>query len=129
MKNWTALFLVCLLLVDNQNTFSANNPVPEKHVEMRWSELGPFLAGSDLLGRGETTLALSDGSIVQGQIAEVRKDDLVVMVSKSSDSQAHPKGRQSISRRSVSTIRLRQIKGATGRIIGTLGGIFGGGSS
>lgn len=48
-------------------------------------------------------------------------------VSKTSDKKAYPKGRISLPKSSVLTIRLTQTKSAKGRIIGTLAGIWGGG--
>jgi len=97
----------------------------EKQVEMRWSELGQFLSAENLLGREQAMLMLPDGNIVQGKIVEVGKDELVLKVTKSSDKQAHPKGRSPIPRSSVKTIRITRSKGPF-RGIGTLAGILGG---
>jgi hypothetical protein len=106
---------------------SVNGPASEKQIEVRWSELGAFLEYGGSLGRGSAAmLVLPNGAIVQGQIVGVEKNELILKVSKSSDKQAYPKGRLSIPRSSVTTIRLTQTKGARGRTIGTLAGIFGG---
>jgi hypothetical protein len=105
---------------------SANGFASERQIEIRWSELGAFLQGGKLIGGGaKAMLMLPNGTIVEGQIAGVEKEQIALNVSKSSDKQAYPKGRVSIPRSLVTTIRLTQTKGY-GRAFGTIAGLLGG---
>ncbi len=103
----------------------AHASAAEKQLEIRWRALELFLIENDLIGRGRVMLVLPDSAIVEGRIVGVGKEDLVVTISKTSDSAAHAKGRVSIPRNSVTTIRLTRKQGPW-RGVGLLGGIVGG---
>ncbi len=125
MRNSAALFLIFLLVIC-QTAFSATGAVPEKQIDVRWSQLEAFLKKGDFLRQGKAMLALRSGAIVEGQIQGMHSDELVLQVSKSSEKKAYPKGRLSLPRDSVLTIRLTRNKSAKGRVIGTIAGIVGG---
>jgi hypothetical protein len=124
MKRISRLSLLLFLFM--LTGFSGNGHASEGMIKIHWSQLGTLPETGRSLGRGKAMLVLPNGAVVEGQILEVRNDELVLKVSKSSDQKAYPKGRLSIPRSAVSTIRLTQTKGSAGRIIGTLAGIFGG---
>jgi hypothetical protein len=63
-----------LLFAQLPVAYSATKPT-----EMRWSELGPFIAGR------EVSTVLPDGTFVRGRALAVDADALVLDVSKSSD--------------------------------------------
>lgn len=84
-------------------------------IQVSWSEL------QDAVGSRKVRLSLPSGVRVEGKVAAVMPDALLLDVSKTSDSQAAPKGRLSIPRTSTSELTVRgSNKGAI------IGGIAGG---
>ncbi len=124
MRDHIAVFLVILTLAGTTLVRPAS--AVDEEIAISWGELGPFFAGGKIVGTARAMIVLPDGAVVQGRIVTVEQDKLVLDVTSSSDKRAYPKGRTSIPRSSVSTIRVTQMKEATGRIAGTVAGIVGG---
>ncbi len=118
MKKLNVFLLVASLCVSPQMAFSADQPPKKGQLEMHWSELATFLA------QGTTKLVLPDGTLVEGQTLAVTQDDLVLLVSKTSDRRAHPKGRLAVPRKQVTTIVRVRNKRAIGRIGLTIAGFI-----
>jgi hypothetical protein len=89
-------------------------------VQLKWTELGAIAIGH------EARLVVPGGAVLRGEIEAVRDDSLVMVVSKTSDPKAFPKGQNSIPRASVSVIELKKASGIAGRVIGTTAGAVGG---
>ena len=85
-----------------------------KPLELRWSELGPLVAGQ------RVEVALPDGRLVKGEAIAVRDEALLV------DATTAPKGNREIPRASISLIVLKRMPGSAGRTIGTVLGVLGG---
>ena len=120
MNQLTAVMVSVCLCAHASLAYSADKPPSGRQVEMRWGELGPFIA------RGRLTTVLPDGTVLQGRTLSVDLDALVINVSKSSDKRAYPKGRTSIPRGQVETLSIRRTEGKLGRILLTPAGFFGG---
>jgi hypothetical protein len=89
-------------------------------IQLKWTELGAIAIGHDV------RLALPGGAVLQGEIEAVRDDSLVMIVAKTSDRKAFPKGQNSIPRASVSVVELKKTGGISGRVVGTTTGAIGG---
>jgi hypothetical protein len=89
-------------------------------VQLKWTELGAIVIGHDV------RLVLPGGAILRGEIEAVRDDSLVMIVAKTSERKAFPKGQNSIPRASVSVVEVRKVRGIAGRVIGTTAGVVGG---
>jgi hypothetical protein len=87
-------------------------------IEMHWSELSPFIV------RGRVAAVLRDGTEVQGRALAVNPEAIIVEVSKSSNKQAYPRGRNAIPRAQVTTIQLVETKRTVGRIFITTGALL-----
>lgn len=89
-------------------------------VQLKWSELGAIAIGHDV------RLVVPGGAVLRGEIEAVREDSLVMIVARSSDRQAFPKGQNSVPRASVSVVEVGKARGIAGRVIGTTAGVVGG---
>src|SRR5438132_14127156 len=65
-----------------------------------WDELPRMIEGMNI------RIALPDTTLIRGQALEVRPDELIVDVRRTSNPRLHPKGRTGIPRSDVSTIEL-----------------------
>jgi len=119
MRRWIVL-LACLLPVNSQLAFGADQTVSGNVRRIRWSELTPFIL------QGEVRIDLPSGGFVQGRAMAVRSDELAIMISKSSDQRAYPKGQGAVPRNLITTIRHTQMKGSVGRTVFTIVGVFAG---
>ena len=106
------LFAVFALL--NQPAAAANE------VQLKWTELGAVAIGHDV------RLALPGGAVLRGEIQAIRDDSLVMVVSKTPDKKAFPKGQNSIPRTSVTLVEIMKVRGIAGRVVGTTAGLLGG---
>ena len=66
----------------------------------RWDELPDLIEGMNI------RMILPDSTVIRGQTLEVRADELVVEVRRTSNPRLHAKGRTAIPRSDVSTIEL-----------------------
>lgn len=89
-------------------------------VQLRWTELGAIAIGHDV------RLALPGGTVLRGEVQAIRDDSLVMVVTKTSDKKAFPKGQNSIPRTSVTVVEIMKVRGIGGRVIGTTTGVIGG---
>ena len=89
-------------------------------VQLKWTELGAIAVGHD------ARLVVPGGAVLQGEIAAVRDDSLVMVIAKTSDRKAFPKGQNSIPRASVTLVELKKGSGIAGRVVGTTAGLLGG---
>lgn len=111
-----AVFIPLVWLLSCLPTVAAGAVAPETQIEVHWSELSVALAG------GRVALVLPDGTVLQGEAVEVKTDELLLDISKSSERRAYPKGRRWIPRSAITTVRLTKTRGVKGRIIGTIAG-------
>ena len=86
-----------------------------KQVDVRWEQLGGLISGKKI------SLTLPDGASVEGNVASVQADSLILTTLKSSDARAYPKRETSIPRASVSAVRLLEMR-IVGRVAGTVTG-------
>lgn len=87
--------------------------------QLSWEELGPIIAGK------KVELVLPDATTVRGPVLAVDADALRMVVRRTSNRRAYPKGVSSIPRSSVSVLRLIR-RGSRWQIIGTVAGTFAG---
>jgi hypothetical protein len=87
--------------------------------EMHWSDLSPFI------GDHSVALTLPDGARIEGRVIAVEPQTLVIDVRKTSDPQAHAKGRESIPRDQAKSLVVNRPT-VRWRVIGTsLGAVAG----
>lgn len=106
--------LVTAIALLNQPAAAANE------VQLKWTELGAIAIGHDV------RLVLPGGVVLRGEIEAVRDDSLVMVVAKTSDQKAFPRGQNSIPRTVVSVVDIEKVRGIAGRVIGTTTGVVGG---
>ena len=99
MNRQTCGELAALMLMVAGNSAAA--PIP---LELRWNELAPLISGRVV------RLTAPGGATIQGGIAAIREDVLVMDVSKTSDSKAFPKGNANIPRASVSMLEVQRLR-------------------
>ena len=75
-----------------------------RQLQLKWSELGPRIEDK------KVALVLPGGAYIEGKVQAVQPDGLRLRVSKTSDRQAQPKGKQLIPRQSVSTLRVTEYR-------------------
>ena len=102
----------------------STQPLQARPTQVRrtWNELSRMIPGMNV------RMMLPDTTVIRGRALEVRPDELVVDVRRTSNSQLHAKGRTVIPRSDVSTIELfvRRPPGAhpdAGAIGAALGGV------
>ena len=102
----------------------STQPLQARPTQVRrtWNELSRMIPGMNI------RMMLPDTTVIRGRALEVRPDELVVDVRRTSNSQLHAKGRTVIPRSDVSTIELfvRRPPGAhpdAGAIGAALGGV------
>ncbi len=95
-------------------------PGPEKHYRLEWGDLAAIIADQ------KVSLVLPDATRLQGKVLAVEAQALALDITKTSDRRAHPKGRASIPRTSVSVLRLSKPGGHVWQIVGGILGTFGG---
>jgi hypothetical protein len=97
---------------------------PEKQYRLQWGDLAGMITAQKL------SMVLPDAARLQGKVLAVEPEALLLNITKTSDRRAHPKGRASIPRASVSVLRLTKPGGHVGQIVGgilgSLGGLFAG---
>jgi hypothetical protein len=81
---------------------------------LRWDEVGAAV------GNQVVTVELTRNASIKGAIVGVGQDSMWMNVRSSSDIQAFPPGKLSISRKDIAQIRVRRIAGH-GRLIGAVG--------
>jgi hypothetical protein len=112
------MFRACTIFASfamlNQPAAAANE------IQLKWTELGAIAIGHD------ARLVLPGGAVLRGEIAAVRDDSLVLVVAKTSDQKAFPKGQNEIPRGSVTVVEVMKVRGIAGRVIGTTAGVLGG---
>ena len=77
----------------------------EEQVSLKWSQLGEVVTGK------KATVALTDGAILEGRIKSIGADTLAIEVKKTTHDQAYPKGQNSVPRRLVSVVRVKEVSG------------------
>ena len=88
--------------------------------EARWSELSQIIEGY------QVQLVLPDGVAIKGEAATVRADTLIINIKRTTNGNAHPKGRSSIPRASVTLIEVERREGRRGRNLGATVGVIAG---
>ena len=104
MRRFTAVLISCAMLTVFTQDLLANQ------IRQRgtWNELSRMIPGMNI------RMSLPDGTTIRGQALEVRPDELVVDVRRTSNARLHGKGRTSIPRSDVSAIEifLKRLPGA-----------------
>jgi len=95
------LNVIVALLGMSQSLLCGGEP---RQLQLQWSELGPRIEDK------KVALVLPDGTYIEGKVQAVQPDGLRLRVSKTSDRQAQPKGKQLIPRQSVSTLRVTEYR-------------------
>jgi hypothetical protein len=90
------------------------------HIEVRWSELSPFILGH------KVTMVLPGAVAISGDAVAVRDDGLSMDIRSTSDTKAFPRGPATIPRASVTTIQMTETKGVGGRVLGVVVGALAG---
>jgi len=93
---------------------------PEKQYRLQWGDLAGMITAQ------KVSMVLPDAARLQGKVLAVEPETLVLDITKTSDRRAHPKGRASIPRASVSVLRLTRPGGHVWQIVGGILGSFGG---
>lgn len=94
----------------------ARGGAPSKQAQLKWEELDARIANK------KVAFVLPDGTHVAGKVIGVQPDGLRMKVSKSSNRQVQPKGRQLIPRQSISVLQVTDYR-KLGRLLGTTGAI------
>lgn len=81
---------------------------------LRWADL------SSVVENQKVKVVLRDRTSVEGKVENVLSDALSMVVLKSSDKRAYPRGQASIPRKEITELRIRKIKGPA-RLIGAAG--------
>ena len=118
MRRFIAVLMSVVVLTVSTPTLQARSA----QVRRTWNELPRMIQGMNIRMR------LPDTTVIRGRALEVRPDELVVDVRRTSNPQLHAKGRTAIPRLDVSTIELflRRTPGAhpdVGAIGAALGGV------
>ena len=114
-RNCSAALLVSAMLIGQCAALASSRPV-----ELKWDELAAQIQGRKI------ELVLPDATALKGEVEALRDEGLVLNVTNTSNSQAHPKGNAVIPRASVTLISLQESPGKWGRGIGvTLGTLAG----
>ena len=100
-----ALRGVSLIVIGRLSLANPAFSAKEEQVKLKWSQLGEVVTGK------KATLALTDGAILEGRVTTVGAESLAIEVKKTTHEQAHPKGQNSVPRRLVSVVRVKEIKG------------------
>ena len=95
-RRFIALLISFVMLTVSTQSLQA---LPNQ-LRSRWDELPNMIEGMNI------RMNLPDSTVIRGQTLEVRPDELIVDVRRTSDPRLHPKGRTSIPRSDVSTIEL-----------------------
>ena len=117
MRRFTAVLMgVAMLAVSTQGLLAL-----QIRQRSTWNELSRMIPGMNI------RMTLPDGTVIRGQVLEVRPDELVVDVRRTSNGRLHPKGRTGIPRPDVSAIELflRRPPGAKPNV-GAIGAGLGG---
>jgi hypothetical protein len=85
-------------------------------VEVGWDHLSGLILGKTI------TIALPEGPVVQGETISVTSSSLTLDVRKTSDPVRYPAGRTSLSRPSISEVRMVAAHGSGGRVLGSVVG-------
>jgi len=93
---------------------------PEKQYRLQWGDLAGMITAQ------KVSMVLPDAARLQGKVLAVEPEALLLDITKTSDRRAHPKGRASIPRASVSVLRLTKPGGHVWQIVGGILGTFGG---
>jgi hypothetical protein len=96
MRRFIAVFMSFVVLTVSTQTLQAR----PAQVRRTWAELSRMIPGMNIRMR------LPDTTVIRGRALEVRPDELVVDVRRTSNPQLHAKGRTAIPRSDVSTIEL-----------------------
>ena len=118
MRRFIAMLMSFVVLTVSTQPLQAR----PTQVRRTWNELCRMILGMNI------RMMLPDTTVIRGRALEVRPDELVVDVRRTSNSQLHAKGRTVIPRSDVSTIELfvRRPPGAhpdAGAIGAALGGV------
>ena len=81
---------------------------------LKWSELGAAVANR------RVTLVLSTNARLQGTVAALQQDALLMDIIATSDKQAYPAGQTSVPRKDVVQVRIKKVKGPA-RLVGAAG--------
>jgi len=118
MRRFIAVLMSFVVLTVSTQTLQAR----ATQVRSTWAQLPRMIQGMDIRMR------LPDTTVIRGRALDVRPDELVVDIRRTSNPQLHAKGRTAIPRSDVSTIELfpRRAPGASpdaGAIGAGLGGV------
>lgn len=80
---------------------------------LQWADLGR------IINNCRVSLTLPSGIRLQGDVASVESDALVLFVTKTSDKHAYPKGRGIVPRPEVTSLRVSKTNGYGWRVAGT----------
>lgn len=111
LRSWirmSALIFICLFCLGVPRASAGTPPA-----EIQWNELAALIIGHNV------SIPLAEGEFVEGEALSVRDGSLMVDIVKTSDASRYPKGQTSIPRNSVTEVRVKERRGAGGRILGT----------
>jgi hypothetical protein len=117
MRRFAAVLIsVALPIVSTQSLLA-------RQIQRRstWDELPRLILGMNI------RMTLPDSTVIRGRALDVRPDELVVDIRRTSDPRLHPKGRTGIPRPDVATLELfaRRLPGAAPNV-GAIGAGIGG---
>ena len=112
MRRIVGLFLIVGLLTNG--TLAAQDTA-----RLRWTELPQLLVAHDV------RVSLASGARLEGMVLSMNEDGVNLIVRKTSDRKAHPKGQATIQKADVSVIEMIQFANG-GRVVGTVVGSLGG---
>ena len=97
MRRFIAVLVACAMLTVSTTQSLLARPIQRR---MTWNELSRMIPGMNI------RMMLPDTTVIRGRALEVRPDELVVDVRRTSNPRLHAKGRTVIPRSDVSTIEL-----------------------
>lgn len=104
-----------LLAVPGTPAEKQQNEVPK--YRLRWQDLGRIITDR------RVAVQLPAGTRLQGDVIKVEPDSLVLMITRTSDKHAYPKGRTALPRPEVTSLRVSKSNGYGWRVAGTVIGL------
>ena len=110
MRTYVAAFLTAVMLVTGLPLQAAGG------VQVSWQALAPLVEGKKI------SLVLPDSAHLRGTVVAVEKDQVILDIGKTSDPQAHPKGRATIPRTSFRSFEMTKTR-TLWKVLGTTIGL------
>lgn len=89
-------------------------PPDERKFRLQWGDLAPLVAGNKI------STVLTTGDRVEGKAVTVKPHALLLVITKSSDRSAYPKGEGMLPRTLLTELRVTKTTGYTWKIVGTV---------